>query len=914
MKRSICLLLFVLVFAGCSSGGYPVVPDQNQSGSDIQSISSNDSGSNSDETRSMGYGALGFFSLRLDADNVTAELTPIRTQAVYDALEAVDITNFMTLSPCLDCVKIRSLALDMDNNLVVSIGIRHPFKTGDQFKPISGTNRADLHVFNVEGIVLADTPGIEFEGISQKSPLPYLLNADGYTNYLDDSFDDIFPTEATVHPYILHFDEYSQGNFDPSNQYGFESVTTPPPSGNLVMPMGSDYDYKDYVFKIDGSMDFMFTVGCTYPIAATLKYMRFSPQYRVPQHNKKAASEVGVLISNNELRAGTTTSSADLEIHVVDISQGVEVGDALDKMFADSSVDNIMLEIPGILENPITIEGDESISGSGHDPSDPLVYIKSITNELGASGGLYNGIVKVLDNYPVGLNTFYQISGYDGISHVGPDVNPIDAVFEISEFATYQVFTIDVAYTCGPITGEILTPNPCPLDLENGMTVDFTVTASSANGGGNIVLYEVDYDYDGVTFDTDNSNTDGIFMDTGPFIVPEPCFGNIPYTFAVAFRATDECVPPNVTVFASCDVIVTECEELGSVGNVWITVNRLPVFYHSNLPPYTDFFVGDKFDPAGEWTLHWDAVPGAVEYAVYFDNDPGDFASPSWSEDELTDNLSFLGTATDISFTVPVGHVPANRYVVGNTYIVRGRIVPGDQSSEGENSEPAFIMANGWETTPARTPVMNPEVFEGWMTGWETANVPGTWYEYPTTDDFYQNMLDGAVNVRISSCLIGDMTRVGRYTSMVKRTPTVPDAPVRFLDFPLQAWNSNYTNPVVGGVIIGTCSIQPGTSWSTPIDFHWAKASTEAPFVGYNNDQDEFLLTLFDGVDTTEPWCFKALSFYAEPIITGMRIGGDVNLTADPSDPFVGFACAKSAYTLWDHDNWFSDDLAIMIY
>jgi hypothetical protein len=910
MKRSFCLFLLLLILSGCSSGGFPVVPDQNQSGSDIQSMPSNDSGHNPDGDQSIGYGALGFFSLTLDPDNFTAELVPIRTEAAVDALEAVDITNFMELTPCTDCVKIKSLSLDSDSNLVVSIGIRHPFRVGDQYKPITGTNRADLHVFNVEGIVFADTAGIEFEGVNQKSPASFLLNADGYTNYLDTSCDAIFPTDATVHPYILHFDDYSQGNYDPSNQYGFQSVTTPPPSGNLVMPMGSDYDFKDYVFDIDGSMDFMFAVGCTYPIAVTLKALRFNPQYRVPQHNKKAASEVDVLLLNNQLKAGTTGSGADIEIHVVDISQGVEVGEALNQMFADSSVDNITLEIPGILLNPITIEGSESISGSGHDPSDPLVYTKSITNELGASAGPYYGIVKVLDNYPVGLNTYTPITGYDGISRVDPGVIPTDGVFTISEFATYQVFTIDVAFTCGPITGTILTPNPCPANLENGDTVDFTVSASSANGGGNIVLYEVDYDYDGVTFNTDNSNTDGIFNGAGPFNVPDPCIDNIPHSFTVAFRATDECIPPNVTVFASCDVIVTECFEQGSVGNVWITVNRIPVYYVSV------YHVGDKFDPAGEWTLHWDAVPGAVEYAIYFDNDPGDFSSPAWTEELLTDNLgsSPLGTTSETFYTVPVGHVPANRYVVGNTYIVRARSVAGDQSSESSNSEPAFIMANGWETTPSQAPVMDPTVFEGWLAGWETANVPGTWYEYPTTDNFYQNMLDGVVNVRISSCLIGDMTRVGTYTSMVKRTPTVPNAPVRFLDFPLQAWNSNNTNPLVGGVIIGTCSIQPGTSWSTPIDFHWAKASNEAPFVGYNNDQDEFLLTLFDGVDTTEPWCFKALSFYAEPIITGMRIGGDVNLTADPNDPYVGFAAAKEAYTLWDHDNWFSDDLAIMIY
>jgi len=154
------------------------------------------------------------------------------------------------------------------------------------------------------------------------------------------------------------------------------------------MAMGSDYDYKDYVFKLeDGSMDFIYVVGCTYAVSSTGKNNRFTPEYRIPQHNKKAASEVRVDITSNELKAGHISSTAEIAIRVVDISHGVAVGERLDEMLADSSVAAITVDIPQIVSSPITVDI-SAPSGSGHSPTDPLVYSATITNELGADSGV----------------------------------------------------------------------------------------------------------------------------------------------------------------------------------------------------------------------------------------------------------------------------------------------------------------------------------------------------------------------------------------------------------------------------------------------------------------------------------------------------------------------------------------------
>ncbi|MFH1516004.1 MAG: hypothetical protein ABIG42_11160, partial [bacterium] len=274
-------LLVITILFGCSSSDNSVIPgttpesgNLNTSGYDSLPVFVSDSDSQGNPAE--GYGIMGLFELIFSEKD--ASLVPLRKSALEDVLEVVDITNFLSLAPCTDCVKIASVELDLDGNAVLSIGIRHPFGPGDPLKPPSGQNRADLHVFNVEGIVISNAAGTPFPGLGETTAGSYLKNADGLTGYLDASIDNLFATDATIHPYILHFDDYSAGNFDPLNPFGFESVTNPPPSGNLVMAMGSDYDYQDYVFDLNGmgNVDFIIAVGCTYAVSAASKSQRFS--------------------------------------------------------------------------------------------------------------------------------------------------------------------------------------------------------------------------------------------------------------------------------------------------------------------------------------------------------------------------------------------------------------------------------------------------------------------------------------------------------------------------------------------------------------------------------------------------------------------------------------------------------------
>ena len=426
-------------------------------------------------TESNGTGMLGIYDVHVNGNTLTAEMNPMRNPTLTDVFEVVDITGFLTASPCRDCAKIFSVGLNPSNNLILRIGIKHPFEAGDPSQPITGRNRADLHVFNAEGIVIANT-GVPMNFVRLKETIgPRILtNPDGFTRYLDSYFDTIFPTDATIHPYILHFNNYGTGNFAATNPMGFASVTDPPPSGNLVVPMGAPYDIKDYILStVAGTqIDFYFAIGCSYGISTNTFEDRFNPQFRVPQYNKKAASEVDVEIASSNLAAGITQSKATLNVKVLDINHGVAVGPGLDQMYADSSVKGIGVEVPGVTLAPAIVYNPVAIQGDGRDPLNPLIFQIKVPNSAGAGVGTYTGLVKVLDSYPVAQNTHPLIGTNDGVHRVPPMTNPLEGLFAIPEFATYQLFDITVAETP---SSPIVTVHANPEQGDAPLSVDFTV-------------------------------------------------------------------------------------------------------------------------------------------------------------------------------------------------------------------------------------------------------------------------------------------------------------------------------------------------------------------------------------------------------------------------------------------------------
>ena len=563
-EKLLSLFIFIYaacyVFAGCSGSDIPTSPEPMAFDADgFLPVGVSDYDSNGNPL--AGYGSLGLFEIHVNIETLEGEITPFRTTASADVLEIVDITNFLQVAPCTECVKLRSIALDADENLVLSIGIKHPFNAGDSGAPISGRNRADLHVFNVEGTILASTANVDiFSGLNQGVGSFTLVNADGLSAYLNIP---LLPfTLNSIHPYKLHFDDYSSGNFSANNPMGFQSVTNPPPSGNLVMAMGCDYDFQDYVLNITPGdyIGLIYAVGCTYAVSAASRDDRFKPEYRIPQHLKKAAAKVAVRIVDNQLESENILSAAEIEIDVVDMNHGVAVGDELDEMFADSSVESIKLEIPGITANVVDVAL-ANIGGTGHSDSDPLIYAVTIHNEAAGVEGIFAGLVKVRDSYSPGSNISPLLDSMDGIQRVEPIKNPLDGLFPISEFATYQKFQIEICGNGNETPVADIQSEPDPAEIEEGYSVSLNATASF-DTDGTITLYEFDYDWDGIeeNFSADESNVIGT-------VISDPYMANGNYT--AALRVTDDNVPGAVD-YATVQVAVNEwagCPDASYAGN-----------------------------------------------------------------------------------------------------------------------------------------------------------------------------------------------------------------------------------------------------------------------------------------------------------------------------------------------------------
>ncbi len=552
MSRLIsAIILGWLLASGCSHGDNPTTPAANFDS--INYLKVGISERFPDGSPASGVGVLGLFNLSIDPSKAAAELVSLRNTALTDVLEVVDITNFLQMAPCYDCARIGSVSLDDDSNLVVSIGIKHPFDLGDPAKPITGRNRADLHVFNVEGTIVSNVAGDSFTGLDETVAGFRLLNADGYSGYLDGILDGIYQTDASIHPYILHFDDYSAGNFNPSNPMGFASVTDPPPSGNLVMAMGCDYDYQDYVFDLSSNpIDFIYVVGCSYAVSAASKGERFTPEYRIPQHNKKAASEVSVEIITNELASGDPSSTAEIEIHVVDINHGVGIGDALDQMLADSSVRHIRIDIPSVESGSIGVDV-SSPTGTGHDPSNPLVFSATITNSANGDEGTYLGLVKVVDSYLSGLNESPLLNGMDGIMHVDPLESPLTGLFNICEFATYNTFEISIEHQSGEPFA-VLVPDQFQLEMDETVVWDAT---SSFDPDGSIVMYEWDF----ILENGDPANFSADETTIPPLVTIESPPYNDLGTFYAAVRVTDN--------LSLTDIAVVNFEVVEFIPHYW---------------------------------------------------------------------------------------------------------------------------------------------------------------------------------------------------------------------------------------------------------------------------------------------------------------------------------------------------------
>jgi hypothetical protein len=561
--RRILVVLFLtaLAIAGCSGGGTPVTPV-----SDERPAFPTDSlpiieGTSYSDGSFQASGILGAYELRIDPATMSADLVAKRTPSLGESW-TVSGKAFFTIAPCSNCLTIDSVELTVENYLKVHFAINHPFDPGVTTLPPSGKNRLDLDIFDVAAVIVPmGGTATNYALMGKAAYTGVLANNAGYTTELAN-----ITTDPAAMPYALVVDDNAAAT-DTWNKF----------------PMGTD-SFFDVFFDLNTittlGFDMYLTFG--YGKSAEKKANRLTPTYFNPEFNRKQAWKVVVTPpqGSNPPAMGNTwadnnpTEIYNVKVEVFDWQQGVTTVANPPVLPTDiaflSNVSSVSVDIPGM---NTTLPTATTPTGGTGEPDNPLVFEVPIANQNTLAAGEYIGLVKVSDErVPEATPALidFMIHTPNGIELVN---------YAIPAFETYQTFVATVVVGCGPITGSITTPT-CPVTGQsNGAKINFTVTASSANGGNPITLYECDYDYNGTTFTTDFSNATGVFANVGPFSVPDPCADNVPQDFTVAFRATDSCTPANVTLFATCVVTVTLCAHITCIddepiaaGDTWYDI------------------------------------------------------------------------------------------------------------------------------------------------------------------------------------------------------------------------------------------------------------------------------------------------------------------------------------------------------
>jgi hypothetical protein len=533
-----CMLLAFLI--GCSSRTVPVTPGDVDTFDGVPVIGL----AGADGTYNA-TGILGVYELTIDPNKMTVDLVTKRSEAIGEDYIVSGI-GFFTAIPCPDCLRLTGFSLDPRGALALNFWIKHPFPVGNSSLPPSASNRNDLSVFDL-AMVIAPSEVIPstypLTGVDvQKSTCMF---ADGYTTELANVGQD-----QSALPYFLVIDDTDEDPITSTwNKFAqgaesFFDVFFAPPTGLI-------------------SYDMYLTMGYG---ASAKKPGRLTPKYYNPEFNRKAAWKVAVTPpqGDNPPAIGNTwqdndaTTLYNVTVTVYDWQCGAAVWDGVtpasfadagaNMVWAASEIESVSAEVPGMT---IALASSATPASGTGTLADPYVYTVALANENLLPVGVYTGLVKVSD----ARSPLTPTDGRDFLID-SPDGIALNN-YTMPEYATYQTFPATVVLGCGPISGQIDSP-VCPVTgLTTGSIVPFAISASSANGGDPITLYEMDMDYDG-TFVADDSNATGLF-NAGPFTPPAPCDDNIPYSWTVAFRATDSCDPPNVALIATCEVTVSIC-------------------------------------------------------------------------------------------------------------------------------------------------------------------------------------------------------------------------------------------------------------------------------------------------------------------------------------------------------------------
>jgi len=458
------ILVLMVIFSSCSGGSKsPVIPsDETNNNAPISSeelvITNASDVLYADASRATAYKAFGIYQVVLDPKSLTAEITPSRKSQSIGMTFDSDLTQFLTVSPCTDCLGIYGIRLIPPDQVEIGFGVKHPF--ADIAK------RPDLHGFDVRGIVLAkgnwNFPLTQVAldattSAAARANVTLVANPDGYTHHFDELasdpnyFDPPRNYDANINPFRRYFTNGNYTTFDPNN-----------PSGYNVMKVGANWELQEYIFNIGSSpdpIDFGFIVDCSYGQSATFQN-RTSPYYFLPEFNRKEAWKIDVEQVAGKLQSGDTGSSVTYKAEVCDWQAGLSADPNypdianLDGIKAKSEVALLSIEIPavsGLVENTTPISGTGTLS-------DPYIYNLTAENSEGAAAGWYYGIIAVRDDLQGHQGPIAIPETPAGFPYAGPEIYDYStySIFKVRVYGSPPTFDPSFTYPSNPMEGELV--------------------------------------------------------------------------------------------------------------------------------------------------------------------------------------------------------------------------------------------------------------------------------------------------------------------------------------------------------------------------------------------------------------------------------------------------------------------------
>lgn len=494
----ILIVIPLMALTSCSGSNNPTTPqinpDNQQSLQPVAPVSEN-------YTQSSNRGVFGAWEIHINIKNLTAEVIPARKAVSIGHIFDADLQQFLTVSPCANCMWVSSLRFTSDL-MFIDVKIKHPF--ADIVK------RPDLHAFDVRAIFLANPPLSDSFGIDMMKPdgatesvvagNSFLVNPDGYTshhsNIIHDSRYFIVDNTITgnIFPYLRYFDDSSTADFDPNA-----------PVGHNVMPVGSSVDTKSAVFDLENFYDevtLYVIADMAYGQSATF-VNRTSPQYYLPAFNRTEPWRVEYWTENNNLDYSVTGSKANLIVQVFDWQHNATVDPNypdpanLDGLKESSKVTQVEVMFPGLMTGKLT--STSPLSGDGS-PSNPLKYLFQIENQT--SGPHFNyGLLAARDE----LHGQAAPSGRNPIPE-SPSGFPYETD-DIRDYSLYQLIQVNIPFENGKavdFNGEL--DVDWSTSYEGSVSSSFEISADFYSDiGATKYQYDWDYDYDGSTFDLDGS-------------------------------------------------------------------------------------------------------------------------------------------------------------------------------------------------------------------------------------------------------------------------------------------------------------------------------------------------------------------------------------------------------------------------